>query len=317
MGQPTIYSAEGSGYKTLVGQDGWLFIWDINHLTEQAQGRILWSDADERLAEETLRKRISVCEGVGARYLHVVVPDKSSVYPDKLPAGIVRAKRTILEQHLDLLQRLDGLVPSVDLIDLISKRREEGQKVYHQTDSHWTYPMAMEACDEIIRATGLGARLPAVDPASLSWRERKKVFELAALTPEPYSEEFAMPTVSNPQSQLVYENQARGRGRTQVYEGGRGEARVLLFRDSFSSMFLLPLAESCRRLVAVNSVRVFHELVVAEKPDIVVFQVSERFLYPSVSDDTHGRLESVISVSDIVSSDSGRIDSDDKDKRHG
>lgn len=297
---PVVLSLEGSNYSTLVGRDGWLFIWDVNQLTKQVQGQLLWSEADEQLAEQVLRDRVELCDKIGARYLHVVVPDKSSVYPDKLPSGVARAARTPIEQHLNLLRRLEGVVSSVDMVGLINQRRGEGEKVYHQTDSHWTYPMALEACDAIIEAAGMGARLSKIEPDSLSWRQRKKIFELAALMPEPYPEEFMMPTVAQPRSRLVYENQARGRGRAQVYEGGRGDARVLLFRDSFSSMFLAPLAECCGRLVAVNSVRVFHELVLAERPDIVIFQVSERFLCPVVSDDPRGRLDSVLSVSEIV-----------------
>jgi len=297
----SLISSEGYGYETLVGLDGWLFIWGVNALSAQVTGRVMWSAADEELVATTYSQRLAFCEALGARYLQVVVPDKSTIYFDKLPPSVVRASRTIIEQNADLLSSRSEGSSFLDLTACISRRRREGEKVFHQTDSHWTYPMALLACNEIIAASGLRDQLPLIDPEALSWRRRKRIFELSALMPEPFPEEFDMQTLGEPQSRCVYENHARGRGKVQVYEGGKGTAKVVLFRDSFSSMFLAPLAECCSRLVAVNSARTFHKaLVAAEKPDLVIFQTSERFLYPAGSDEGQARLDEYVVLQDIA-----------------
>lgn len=277
-----IYASERAQYKTLVGNDGWLFIWDINGLSEMVVGDTQLSVNDLQLIGDTISARNQFCVERGIEYVHVVVPDKSAVYPEKLPVSISRPSRTVLHDVCDLVSRLSGEVKNLDLTRWLIDLKDHNADVFLKTDSHWTNPVAFAACDEILRQTSLGSRIPSIF-TDVTWEEKSRIFELAALLPTPYPEKFQQPLVKNPQSKVIFENLARGRGRTMVHKGP-GSAKILLFRDSFSSMFTNFLAEQCDRLVTINTQTFWEEIVASEQPDLVIFQTSERFLHPAVSD---------------------------------
>lgn len=285
MSELQVYASPSAGYQTLVGKNGWLFICGVNKLEDQIKGTVLLSDEDLQIFEERLIERDRFCRAAGAKYLHVVVPDKSAIYPEALPDGMPRAEETVLNQIEDALSRLEGKVLGIGLRSFLRSKKNTEDFVFLQTDSHWTHRVSIDACNELIRLADMGDELAPIPPSSIVWNRKSKVFELAALLPEPYKESFDSPAVKTPLSKVVFENQARGRGRLQVYEGGGGTAKVLLFRDSFSSMFMTHLADQCAKLTAINSMQFWPELVEQQQPDLVIFQTSERFLYPFVKTD--------------------------------
>jgi hypothetical protein len=53
----------------------------------------------------------------------------------------------------------------------------------------------------------------------------------------------------------------------------------VVFRDSSSSWLLPLLSESFSRVVAVSSPHIYRELVESEKPDVVIFEIIERYVH--------------------------------------
>lgn len=290
-----IYANDRAAYKAVVGHDGWMFIWDINGLSEQVLGETQLTSDDKALLRETLLDRQRICEEVGTEYIHVVVPDKSAVYSEMLPENYRRAPRTVLEDTMEVCASVSDRVKIIDLTAWLKARKTDGRQVFLKTDSHWTNPVAFDACDYILQASDIAFDVPSIR-IGVEWVERTKMFELAALLPDPVVEPFAQPFVIEPKSQIVFENLARGRGRTMVHKGP-GTKKILLFRDSFSSMFTNFLAEQCERLVTINSQIFWEEIVRAEKPDLVVFQTSERFLSPVLPDSRRRSVEETFGFS--------------------
>lgn len=288
MIEAEIYANDRAGYKTLVGKDGWLFIWDVNGLSEQVLGQTQLTVVDSQQYCDTILDRHDFCRNRGIDLIHMVVPDKSAVYPEMLPAGFERAPSTVLSETAKIAADFPGGVKYFDLTEWLIERKSHGE-VFLKTDSHWTSPTALDAVDAVIKRTSLAGKLPSIG-TGLRWEEKSKIFELAALLPDPYHETFQRPVIPEANSKIVFENAARGRGRTMVHTGP-GSARILLFRDSFSSMFTNQLAEQCERLVTINTQIFWEEIVEVEKPDLVIFQTSERFLHPVLPDSRRRSVE--------------------------
>jgi len=58
----------------------------------------------------------------------------------------------------------------------------------------------------------------------------------------------------------------------------------VVFRDSFASYFLPFLYERCSRVVVVNSKHFWYDLIEAERPDIVLMEIAERYVHPNPID---------------------------------
>ena len=78
---------------------------------------------------------------------------------------------------------------------------------------------------------------------------------------------------------LAYANKIYDRGAVHVFVGPRTDLpRCVLLRDSFANAMLPFLMQSFSRIVAVSTLSCFYDLLEAEKPDVVLTLVVERFL---------------------------------------
>lgn len=220
-------------------------------------------------------------------FLVVVVPNKSTVYPRHLPRwvtqslGATRADAFLAAmgeaevETLDLRPRLLAAPPGPPLL-------------YEKTDSHWTEAGALHGAAGIaerLRQMGFEA-VPAIDPKAFpvtyeegnggdlaqmiglehSRRERRPRIDPSPLGPATPAEppEFQFP---EGQGFLVH-----------PFTGTPGRPHVVMFRDSFSMALIPYLSRLFSRSVFVWHLEVLRDLVAYEKPEVVIFEVVERFL---------------------------------------
>lgn len=148
-----------------VGRDGWLHLRSTLDLDAAELAR----DADRRLRRlEELRRR---AERLGVGLFAIPVPDKVTIYPESVygPEGMPESRAAVFRMILGELRR--AAIPCLDTASVLAaaRRRDPGQLLFHQRDTHWTLAGVVavaQAAAQAIEASELAAAVgPRVEVA--------------------------------------------------------------------------------------------------------------------------------------------------------
>ena len=280
-----------------VGRDGWLFlIGGTNRVMDRYRGGLrhwLLLRAWTRLIDA----RAARAEALGIRCLHVIVPEKLSVYDDRTE-GLRYAPAKASTRRL--ARRLARNPAYLDLLAPLRAARSGPVPLYLRTDTHWTVRGCLLAYREIMRALG------AIPPADIGARplvvadEVMDIGEKLRDRPRERIERFMLQRdaerVEVGPLLAAYEGAGRDRevhvGAHVVYRNGSAGAdprRLVLFGDSCAHFdpFLLTgmLAESFSEVHFVWSASLDWSYIERVRPDILLFELAERFLARLPKDD--------------------------------
>lgn len=275
------------------GLDHWLFLTGgtnfVTTLYERSGGNL--PDAKLRDWQEIIEKRIRRCSEMNIAYAHMVVPEKLTIYGHKQSSPIVDPE---LAPAIRLRDRFADHPSSRHWVDLVAPMRAVRDEVdlYWRTDTHWSAEGCLLAYDLLCRALGLQ---PNEELRGRPYREFGAVMDLGAkLDPVRWEtiREYdwladAERTYTNRVAQIL-ETPAYGGeihiGSHVVFRNPRAPNahRVLLFGDSFSSqrgnLLTAMLAETVREVDFVWSSSIDWGYVRSVRPDIVVYEICERFM---------------------------------------
>lgn len=279
----------------ILGRDGWLF-----YGTPEA---VKVFRGDDPFPPEQLEEWRALLEGRrawlaerGIPYLVVIPPEKSSIYPEFLPAGYRRVNRqSRLGQFLDYM-RAHSAVQIVDLREALWAAKGE-RLLYYPADTHWSSHGAYVGYVQILEA--LSARLP-----GLRLAPRREVLEVLTKEPIWASDLLCVLGLERPDREdrvLVPKPPSRSRpGRPivepppglpptlvpQVWEQADATLpRAVVFRDSFASSLIPFLSDHFRRIVYSSEYTFNRAIVEFERPDVVIQEMVERALMGPVPDD--------------------------------
>ncbi|GJE11186.1 alginate O-acetyltransferase AlgX-related protein [Methylobacterium longum] len=280
-----------------VGRDGWLFLTGgTNRVMDRYRGGLrhwLLLRAWTRLIDA----RAARAEALGIRCLHVIVPEKLSVYDDRTE-GLRYAPAKASTRRL--ARRLARNPAYLDLLAPLRAARSGPVPLYLRTDTHWTVRGCLLAYREIMRALG------AIPPADIGARplvvadEVMDIGEKLRDRPRERIERFMLQRdaerVEVGPLLAAYEGAGRDRevhvGAHVVYRNGSARAdprRLVLFGDSCAHFdpFLLTgmLAESFSEVHFVWSASLDWSYIERVRPDILLFELAERFLARLPKDD--------------------------------
>jgi alginate O-acetyltransferase complex protein AlgJ len=140
------------------GRDGWMFASEDRDYRRWAA---LADDGDIGYVAQIFAQRARWCRAHGAAYVVFFAPDKSTIYPEQLPADFPQPGRSAMTRVLAAL-RAAG-VTTVDVRPAISAAKTQGL-VYSKGDTHWTdigAYAAYRAVAEALRESGFTDRVPA------------------------------------------------------------------------------------------------------------------------------------------------------------
>lgn len=146
----------------VVGRERWLFVGRESPTVDERRyflGLRPFRGDELDLWCRALQERRRWLEERGIAYRLVVAPNKSSVYPERMPAGYPRGRHTRLDQ---LGERLAAVAPGFPLLDLRAELRAGKGRglVYWPTDSHWNDFGRYLAYRAVVRS--LAAEFPAL-----------------------------------------------------------------------------------------------------------------------------------------------------------
>ncbi|HVX15047.1 MAG TPA: hypothetical protein VHC22_27900 [Pirellulales bacterium] len=258
--------------RVIPGADGWLF---LNHEKCLDGCRVAFSGEELEEWGRALRSYQKVVRENSAKLLVVVVPDKQSIYQEKLPEEIPWTnERSRLQTFIN---RFHEEVDILDLRELLLTAKAQ-HDVYFRYDTHWNELGGFVSYQALVRRLGLEPLLWESVEITEQPRNGGDLSKMLELT---QSEEA--PKI-NPrlgfQARKVEAKPGRASADTYYENSSRDSCRVLIFHDSFFDGFVNPwLAEHFSRTRCVLTYQgPSREQIVDEHPDIVIFELAERYL---------------------------------------
>jgi hypothetical protein len=273
----------------VIGKDGWLF-YAADRILEQHTGTdVFEADELDKWVQQMEANRDWLAQRNIAFYM-VAAPEKSTIYPEKLPDyPRPRGATTRLEQLSSRLERstLNFINPTAALL----AAKQNNIQVYFEGDSHWTQRGALVAYALLmdrIRRKFPGVIAKTIDDYSVSLEQYPNADLARLLTLEGglhYSIDRLEPR--GPRHQLApAESTFRAGWPWRITEARTDlgdRPRLFIMGDSFTDYVLGPnfLYETFR-----DPVWTFHnfgafnfDLISRVHPDIVIFQFAERYLH--------------------------------------
>jgi hypothetical protein len=290
-----LLGTSSSEMSVLAGPDGWLFLAKESrrlNAIDDFRGTRLFSPHELAVWTAEFRARRDWLKSQGMAYLVVMAPNKQTIYPEKLPPGYnqvgpTRTDQLVTALHAAGIEVLDLRQPLLD--------RKKTDQVYYLTDSHWTPAGVETAYAEILAAVNRLVPLgPEAAPRALSNTPARDgggdLGHMLGLCGDCFPERQV---ISAPQggSRAVPADAQRHANPTDIMPAaaferpGSGLPRALFLRDSFFQSMMPLLSEHFSRVAFVWPTPSSHkgfrrfdrEVILAERPDIVVDEIAERY----------------------------------------
>lgn len=255
--------------KVLIGDDQWLFYSAENTIERFRSGNVLTSDELNTIAQ-FLQNEQRQLEKKGIEFVVVIAPDKETIYPEHVPVRIEKANGpSTLDKFLEVIDTTTVTV--IDPRDELRARAQE-EKLYAQTDTHWTDPGAAIAFEKLQESLGVNSS------DAFTYRETKfregDLADLLSLGGKIWESVPVAQISFDADTTKISTRQGNDfRETDNVY--AEDSRRVLVFRDSFGEK-LIPFFS--RAFTHVTFVRAYfdQQLVDELNPDVVVLQIVER-----------------------------------------
>jgi hypothetical protein len=271
------------------GRDGWLFLGDEErwYLTGEQHRP---TDADLARLADIYAARSRWCAQHGIKFAFLLVPNKSTVYENELPAGMHVAHPTPAERFLPLLSARGVRFIDVRAQLRVLARREDGLELYSRGDTHWNDEGAYvtyELTTRTLRDAGVRDGIPhdAIRRRiEIADGDLLKLAGIASLVQNrivrlDYSHKaHRVAAPSYPK-----DPQASAFAAAAYEQDDPSRPNAVVFGDSFTDAIAPFLAESFRRTVVLRHVNVTDvqfdpRIVEAEKPRVVIQELAERSL---------------------------------------
>jgi alginate O-acetyltransferase complex protein AlgJ len=285
----TVFGASGSS-RVLVGKHGFLFSNDPYH-AETALNSLPFSDDGLKLWARSLQAKRDYLARNGIQYLLILLPEKSCIYSEYLPAGWHRRPGP---SRLDRLQSYLKANTDVDFVDaksILLSHKNGSPPLFLRNDTHWNCLGSFFVAQSAL--SHLQQHFPNIEPFRPSecklMEYQKQGGDLA--------DQLALPTFFNEQNYVMHLNDQRARldptVKLPVIQVRQREPeafviadqrlpRGLLLGDSFMSA-LAPYLADRMRFTEIHWAHDFSpDLLVSQKPEVVIEEIVERHLidYP-------------------------------------
>ncbi len=273
--------------EVIVGRQGWLFLGETR-ARESYQAGSLFTAQELANWQDELERRRDWLAAQGSDYLLVIAPEKSTIYPEFMPANVPRiGQQTRLDQLVKYLAENSNL-QVVDLRKALMQAKSQ-RPTHYRTDTHWNDWGAFIAYQRIL--TTLTERHSNIQPKNATdyiFREQDTSGgDLAGM--------LALKDLLSDQAIMA---EAVVLARAQQADTGiaplpnvpawnQPEAKevpdldaptAIMFRDSFGSTLIPFLSEHFRRILYLHQYSLDEKAVLRERPTIVIQEMAEREL---------------------------------------
>ncbi len=262
--------------QVLLGSNGWMYYTNEGNLDYYQRVNPLSYEQTAKIAANLVEIQNRM-DDAGIKSLLVIAPNKETIHPEYLPAGIPRAENpTWADQLISILKSTP--VQVLDLRPVLQDARRDAP-VYFKTDTHWNPVGARAAYDAILGTLQPDFPVLKAHPLSdfdqITETTSGDLAELIHLKGD-IKEHFTALHARFEKPSKGLKNPPVGQMITVMPDQALPDA--VIFRDSFFNGLQPFTSEHFRRVVYVSDFRIDFNLIDEEKPDIVILEVAERYL---------------------------------------
>lgn len=282
----------------VIGKDNWLY-----YATNEIgvfRGTSRFSDDELQKILDELKSRRLFIESHGAKMIFAISPTKYSIYPEYVPSNLIRVNKVSrTDQLVKFLQ--GGGFPVTDLRKALLNNKSNDIPLFFKGDNHWNLNGAFYAYEALIAE--MQKLLPSVGN-SLSKSDysittigvgegnlSKMLFMNDGCGDSAYNYVRCTPNQTYTDTNEIY-TPPKGFFAPDSYEerysnGNKKSPKLLIIRDSFGYFPSQFLKEHFSETVCIFDAweyRLNEDIILKEKPDIVLFIVLESTLHQLLLD---------------------------------
>ncbi len=276
-----FFQTSSSPY-VVVGSHGWLYLKEaIQKTTFQEPLSPEQLESWLKNWQNSLEWKSRWLNERGSRFLLVIAPEKSTVYPEFLPDGWQHSSTNSPRSQLVAYLKAHSNIEVLDLTDSLLAVKDR-TPVFFRTDSHWNLHGAFTATNEIVRR--LNGWFPNVVPISMAELETTSDSwpgDLTRLLGSPSRERFEN---IRPVGHFKL-NVVQDRYNLLTIEQSKNKLpKVLVIRDSFSNNLRQFLSSRFNEATYCRWYDPFpFDLIEKRKPQIVIQELAERHIVDLVA----------------------------------
>ncbi len=263
----------------LRGQGDWLFERDGGRrLLAQMRGDLILTRKAARRWLFVLESRQAWLRDRGCAYVFAVAPSAYAALPEKLPDGVALAAQRPITRITKWLEQTRSTARVVYPLEQLRAAAPE-RMIWDGHDSRWNAHGAFIGYRSLLEAIPAEVEVRPVGPADVvyAWREAPSDLGHRVDPARKYPTLIGWP--AQRAARLVGDNLVEGEGRMLITRCDVAPATTcVVFGDWSSYRMLTYLSEGFARVVFVHLATLDHELLEAERPDIVLDLVDEAAL---------------------------------------
>jgi alginate O-acetyltransferase complex protein AlgJ len=278
-----------SSKEVVIGKDGWLF-YTADFLMKQHTGANVFTRTELDNWIGTIQSVRDCLARRGIPFYLVISPDKSTMYPEKLPDyPRPPTATTRFDQVVSRLKQTD--IEFIDPRDALFDAKARGVQIYHGGDTHWTKQGAYIAYKLLMEKVRI--RFPNIIPVTLDdfkvGPAQSATSDLVRLLALDGYLDYKVGTLDRKTPTHITKGPVTsmrpgwGWPVFQWHNDLGDQPRLLVFGDSFTNYVLGPnfLYETFSDPVAThhNGGTLNFNLVEEFKPELVIMQMADRYLH--------------------------------------
>lgn len=278
--------------KLIVGKDGWYFS-NFQKVIDDYRAVVPFTSAEVASIKSLLLEANEYFNRLGAKYYLLIVPNKHTVYSDKLPYYIKKqGDKSRLEQLLPVL--IQSGINVIDIRKQMEKQRSD-KNLYFKTDSHWNlhgsfigYKALMDRVSKdfpSVTPYNVGdfevtkSQMEGGDIVKMMGMEDEIVDTFISYTPITFTPQLKKGKRGNydsPQPKIFSPEET-----VSAVSGGQSDLKAVVFKDSYGGYMQQFLNNHFERTVYVwgHDYKLNKEIIEEEKPDVIIQIIVERYLY--------------------------------------
>ncbi len=254
----------------ILGKHGWAFynsdaINDGNTIND-FRGLDPISVKDLERIRQVVTKQTAWLRQRGIRYLIIIPPNKTTIYPEYMPDYLTRVRNETRLDQFTAMVREDGGIPYIDLREPLLQAKKK-RIVYYRTGTHWNEYGAFigyQAVMEAIRQTFPGTAVIGENSFAIRIEQNNgedTLFGMVNMKDYFYSERVVMLPDEKRIPPIKKIN------------------KLVLFHDSFGPTIKRFLDYNFNTVIMqhFNDEHFDYALIVKEKPDFVLLEITERY----------------------------------------
>ena len=280
-----------SNKDVVVGKNGWYFYTRQNNL-QIGKGQYHLTQPELDSITDYL---IEIDAGFNKRnidFVFVVIPSKASVYPEFISGGFYTVRNTLIDDVTNAIRENSDILV-INVKDDLVEAKKTGQ-IFFKTDTHWNDAGAYVGYTTIIDELNQ-AKLISSQPVEIDTKYSSITRDLTSvigLSGEKYEEGYFETVLKSPNAVRITSGERYEYVKTlfgeefsasgyQYFQNPAGNGKkALVICDSFFMSFKIPelLAENFSSLEMLTVPSINPQVIAAFQPDIVILEITERFL---------------------------------------